>query len=81
MVREIKDAGAMSFVEIGEMYPDDYILVEIIKIDHSKGMETGRPLFISGSRVELTERSKTFSGVNTMILPGDELIPGLGGLL
>jgi hypothetical protein len=79
MPREVKNAREMSFVEIGETYPDDYILVQIVEIDHSKGRERGIPLFASRNRGELTKVEMT--GVNTMILPGDGLIPGLGGLI
>jgi hypothetical protein len=82
MPREVKDAKEMSFVEIGETYPDDYILVQIVEIDHSKGRERGIPLFASRNRGELTKvDAPRMAGVSTMILPGDGLIPGLGGLI
>ena len=46
-MRKIEDATIMGFVRIEEMYPDEYILVKIVEIDHSKGRLTGVALIFS----------------------------------
>ena len=74
-MRKIVNAGEMSFVEIGESNPNDYILVQIVELNHTNGRERGIPLYASDDRYELTEKSKTIDFDNTIILPGDSLIP------
>lgn len=80
-MRKIDNPSEMSFVEIGESNPNDYILVKITEIDHDKGRERGIPLFASDDRYELSKKSNTLDFTNIIIIPGDNLIPVLGGLL
>ena len=81
MLVKIEDATAMGFVRIEEEYPDEYILVKIVEIDHGKGKETGLPLYLSESWSELALKAKS-DGLNTetIILQGVNLKPELGGL-
>ena len=81
MAKSLTNVSEMSFVEIGELYPDCYILVQIIEINHEKGLEIGIPLYVSNDRLELSEVGKGIDGVSMIILPGDDLIPELGGLI
>ena len=81
MAKTVEDSRVMSFIEIGETYADEYILVKIVEIDHDKGVETGIPVCVSSDLDELYEVEKSIIGISMIILPGDELIPGLGGLL
>jgi hypothetical protein len=78
-----KDGGAvMNFMKISETYPDAYILVKIVEIDHSKGKETGTVLYTSESRDELANLSKNGAiAERTIILQGENLIPVMGGVL
>jgi hypothetical protein len=78
-MNKIIDAKEMSFLRIGEYYPNNYILIQIIEINHDIGKEVGIPLFTSNDSNELLEMSKLLK--NTTILPGDNLLPVLGGLL
>ena len=81
-MHKIENATAMGFVRIAEAYPNEYILAKIVEIDHSKGRETGIPLYLSESWGELADKARN-DGLNTetIILQGDNLKPVLGGLL
>ena len=81
-MRKIEDATTMGFVRIAETYPDEYILVKIVEIDHSKGRETGLPLYLSENWSELAKKARK-DGLNseTIILQGDNLMPVLGNML
>ena len=78
----IVNATAMGFVRIVEMYPDVYILVRIIEIDHDKGKEVGVAIYTASSREELDAYAKSEGIVNeTIVLQGENLTPVLGGIL
>ena len=81
-MRMVKDAPVMSFLDIGEEYPDDYALVRIVEIDHSKGVQVGIVLCVSSSDSELYAYSNR-EGIAeiTIVIQGDNLLPVLGGLL
>ena len=78
----VKGEKEMGFVRIAETYPDYYILVKIVEIDHSKGKETGIVLYISTSQEELVSYARSEGLIDvTIILQGENLLPVLGGLL
>lgn len=82
MVSTVENAKEMSFLDIGESYPDKYILVKIIELDYSKGKEIGIALYISDNWKDLEDIIKKEGLLEgTTILTGDNLIPVLGGLL
>ena len=79
---KVDDNTEMGFVRIAETYPDNFILVKIVEIDHSKGIETGIVLYISTSREELVSQAKTEGIMDiTIVIQGENLVPVLGGLL
>jgi hypothetical protein len=72
----------MSFVKVEEDYPNDYILVRIVEINHSIGREIGVVLCVSPERDELvTYIAKEGISEDIIILQGINLTPILGGLL
>ena len=76
------DATAMGFIRIVEAYPDLYILVKIIEIDHDNGKAVGIALFTAASHEELSAYAKNKGIINeTIILQGENLVPMIGGLL
>jgi len=78
----VMDASAMGFVRIAEEYPDEYILVRIIEINHEKGKMIGIALYTAKTRSELVAYAKKEGIIKeTVILQGENLIPVLGGLL
>ena len=81
-MRKVEDATTKGFVRIVEEYPDEYILVKIVEIDHANGCETGLPMYLSESWSELAIKARD-DGLNaeTIILQGINLMPVLGGLL
>ena len=82
MLAGITDSKEMSFVDIGEAYPDKYILVKIVELDHSRGKETGLALYLSDDRYDLVEKAKTEGMLEeTIVLSGEDLLPVFGGLL
>jgi len=79
---KVMDATEMGFIRIAEMFPDEYILVRIIEINHEKGKETGIAIYTAKSRDELVAYAKKEGIIcNTIILQGENLVPVLGGLL
>ncbi|MCL2087511.1 MAG: hypothetical protein FWH05_07985 [Oscillospiraceae bacterium] len=82
MLEKIENEKEISFLRIGEMYPDSYILVRITEIDHTKGRERGVAIYTSESRSELAKISNKENLIeNTIILQGVNLMPVFGGLL
>ena len=79
---KVANATIMGFVRIAETYPDEYILVRIVEIDHDKGRETGIAICTAASREELTAyvKNESING-ETIILQGENLTPVLGGVL
>ena len=76
------NAVAMGFVSIAEEYPNEYILVRIVEINHEKGVEKGIAIYTASSRDELVSYAKKEGIIGeTIILQGENLIPVLGGLL
>jgi hypothetical protein len=76
------NAIEMGFVRIAEEYPDEYILVRIIEINHEKGRMVGIALYTAKKRSELVAYAKKEGLINeTVILQGENLVPVLGGLL
>ena len=79
---KVMNATVMGFVRIAEAYPDEYILVRIVEIDHDKGKETGIVICTAASREELTAYAKEERiTAETIILQGENLTPVLGGVL
>jgi len=79
---KIENAKEMIFVRIVEEYPDEYILVKIIEIDHEKGRKIGLAIYTASSWEELhTYAEKEGITQDTIILTGLNLMPVLGGLL
>ena len=79
---KVVNAAVMGFVRITEIYPDEYILVRIVEIDHDKGRELGIAIYTAASREELTAYAKNESiHGETIILQGENLTPVLGGVL
>jgi len=76
------NATAMGFINIVETYPDVYILVRIVEIDHDNGRAVGIALYTAASQEELSAYAKKKGLINeTMILQGENLVPMIGGLL
>jgi hypothetical protein len=81
-MQKIDNTETQNFVNIVEVYPDEHILVEIVEINHDKGVEKGIPLYTSGTRGELVALSKHEDiRAKTIILDGLNLLPVVGGLL
>ncbi|MDR2569569.1 MAG: hypothetical protein LBD23_04630 [Oscillospiraceae bacterium] len=79
---KVVNAVEMGFIRIAEMYPNEYILVKIIEIDHDKGKETGIAIFTAASLEELEIYAKNNGLLDeTTIVQGENLIPLIGGLL
>jgi hypothetical protein len=80
-MRKIENASIMNFVNLVELYPDEYILAKIVEIDYDKGKETGTALFASKSRDDLVIVAKN-EGIlsDTIILQGENLHPMFGGM-
>jgi len=79
---EVVNATVMGFVSIVEAYPDEYILVRIVEIDHNNGRATGIAIYTASSYDELTAYAKNEGIINeTIILSGENLTPVLGGLI
>ena len=82
MLRLLENMEEMGFLFIEEAFPDDYILVKIVEINHSIGKETGIALCVSADPDELVDyRDKEGLEETATILQGTNLIPVLGGLL
>ena len=82
MVKKINQAREMSFLRMREMYPNDYILVRIVKLDRKTGADTGIALYTSPKFEELfTYAKQEGSPEETITLHGENLIPMIGGLL
>jgi len=78
----IVNAVEMGFVRIVEMYPDDYILVKIVEINHEKGREIGVAIYTAKTWDELSAYAVKEGILNeTIILQGENLIPVLGNLI
>ena len=77
---KVMNTTVMGFVRIAETYPDEYILVRIVEIDHDKGRETGIAIYTAAAREDLTAyaKEKSIDG-ETIILQGENLTPVLGG--
>ena len=79
---KINNAVEMGFIRIVEMYPNDYILVRIIEMDHENGREIGIALYTASSWEELCVYAKNEGIINeTIVLQGENLVPVLGGIL
>jgi hypothetical protein len=79
---KVLNATAMGFVRIAEMYPNDYILVRIIEINHDKGTEIGLALYTASTWQELENIIKNEGLLEeTTIVQGVNLLPLIGGLL
>lgn len=79
---KIENAKEMIFVRIVEEYPDEYILVKIIEIDHSKGRKIGLAIYTAPSWEELHAYAEKEGLIeSTIILQGINLMPIIGGLL
>jgi hypothetical protein len=82
IMRKIEKASTMNFVNLVELYPDEYILVKIVEIDYDKGKETGVALYVSETEDELFPiANKEDIDGKTIILPGENLHPMFGGLM
>ena len=79
-MRKVESAETMSFAQISENYPDDYLIVEIISIDYSKGEEIGKIEFICNSFEEAIEISSSLETMRSIILPGINCMNSLGGI-
>jgi len=78
----VLDAKVTGFINIVEEYPDAYILVRIVEIDHNNGRALGIALYTAASQEELSAYAKIEGLINeTMILQGENLVPMIGGLL
>jgi len=79
---KVVDSTVMGFIRIAEAYPDEYILVRIVEINHDKGVERGIAIYTAALREELTAyaRNEGLLG-ETIILQGENLAPVLGGVL
>jgi len=81
-VSKVINAAAMGFISIAEAYPDLYILVRIIEINHDNGKAVGIALYTASSHEELSAFAKEEGIINeTIILQGENLVPMIGGLL
>ena len=77
MPTKIENAQEMSVVRIVEMYPDDYILVQIVTRDI-----TGIPLYTSKERLDLVRLVQNLNiATDTIIMEGENFDVRLGGLL
>ncbi|MCL2198645.1 MAG: hypothetical protein FWB80_06960 [Defluviitaleaceae bacterium] len=82
MAQKINDTNEMSFMKIGETYPDDYILVRIIKMNNETGVHTGKALYTSAKKEDLYPYAeKESTAGETITLQGENLRPILGGFL
>ena len=79
---KIMNGAVMGLVRIAETYPDYYILVKIIEINHENGRETGIALYTSSTWQELEDYIKREGLLEeTTIVQGINLLPLIGGLL
>jgi len=74
------DAAVLSFSAISDIYPDSYVVVEIINIDYSNGEELGRVLCVCDSFEDAVNASDEYEDMRTTILPGINCMSCLGGL-
>jgi len=79
-MRKVEDSNVREFNEISEKYTNDFAVVEIISIDHSKGEKTGKALWLCDSFEEAWKLSVSLEDVETMVLPGWDRISTLGAL-
>jgi len=52
ITRKVDDNSVRSFNEISLKYPDDYIVVEVVSINHNIGEECGRAIWLCNSFIE-----------------------------
>ncbi|MDR2570956.1 MAG: hypothetical protein LBD23_11805 [Oscillospiraceae bacterium] len=79
---KIKNAMEMSFLSISEMYPDEYILVKIIEINHENGNTLGIAIYTASSQDDLDEYAIKEGLINdTIVLQGENLFPVMGGII
>ena len=79
---KILNAAVMGFIKIVESYPDEYILVKTIEINHNNGNAVGIAIYTASSREELTAYAKKEGIISeTVILQGENLAPIVGGLI
>lgn len=79
-MRKVENAVTESFAQISEGFPDDYLVVEIINIDYSKGEEIGRVVFICDSFDEAVDISADLDEMRTTILLGINCMNFMGGI-
>ena len=79
---EVMNATVMGFVKIAETYPDEYVLVRIVEIDHDKGRETGMVIYTAPTWEELEVYARNEGIIEeTTIVQGENLVPIIGGFL
>ena len=76
----VMDTQISSFSAISDLYPDSYVVVEIVSIDYNNGEELGRVLGVYDSFEDAVNASDDFDSMRTTILPGINCMSCLGGL-
>ena len=80
-MRTINDGVIRNFIEISEMYSNDFTVVEIINIDYSIGEETGRILGLCNNFEEAWDKSSSFDTLHTTVITGLNKMSTLGGFV
>jgi hypothetical protein len=79
---KIMNATVMGLMRIAEIYPDYYVLVKLVEINHENGSETGVALYTASTWQELEDYIKKEGLLEeTTIVQGVNLLPLIGGLL
>ena len=79
-MRKVDDGKVLTFNEITDVYyRSNYSVVEVVSIDHTKGEELGKALWLCDSYEEALSLSMSLEGVDSMVLPGLACYSVLGG--
>ena len=82
IVERVEEEAELSFLAIQANYPDRYILVRIVRLDYSRGIELGVPLYTGDSMESLGSLAVEQNILNgTVVLQGNNLLPVIGGIL
>jgi len=69
-MREVNDSTVRTFNEIVELYPDDYLVVEVVNIDYNIGEEIGIVLGLCDSFGEAWDAKCSLKPRDTIVVEG-----------
>jgi len=80
-MHELNEFPVLSFNEISTEYPDNYIVVEVLRIDHTLGIEEGKALFLCDSYEAAWDKASSLKNTSTIVLEGIHRMNTVGVVL